>query len=194
TGAHLAARVELILKEISMSKRRLFSSLAVIAGALFLTARFAVMMFPISAPAQEVSSGGDRLLHPSPLLYPREAIDKGIEGTVIVAATIDDHGVVRDARVVSGPDLLRAAALRSVLEWHYSAGTASPVEVAIDFKLPTGGRPSATPAPLKPGVIKEIRFEGLSPQVAEAVAAGMPARVGDPFESDTLNRIRQAAR
>lgn len=182
-----------------MSKRRLFSSLAVVAGALFLTARFAVMIFPISAPAQEVARGGDHLLHHAPIVYPTEAIEKRIEGTVIVSATIDDHGSVTDARVVSGPDALRRAALRSVLDWHYGADTPSPVEVAIDFHLPVKGQtatsPSQLPAPsFQPGVVKYVRYAGVSSAIRDEVARRLAVREGDPYAADTLDRARQSAR
>src|SRR5439155_23471346 len=56
--SHLSQRISAILMEVSMSRRRLLSSLAAIAGALILTARLAVLYFPISAPAQEVVQGG----------------------------------------------------------------------------------------------------------------------------------------
>ena len=96
-----------------MSKKRLLSLLAAICGALVITARFATLYFPISAPAQEVVKGGDHLLHRGPIEYPADAIEKGIQGTVVVEATLDNKGVVTDARVISGPDPLRKAALKS---------------------------------------------------------------------------------
>src|SRR5262249_42586529 len=147
------------LKESSMSKKRLLSSLAAICGALVITARFAVFYFPISAPAQEVVRGEAGLLHRAPIDYPADAVEKGVQGTVVVAATLNDRGAVADARVVSGPEPLRKTAIKSVLDWHYSAQTASPVDVAIDFKLPakTPG-PEATPAlrAFEPGTVKSV--------------------------------------
>jgi len=133
---HLAQRVALILKEVSMSKRRLLSSLAAISGALVITARFAVLCFPINAPAQQVVKGDSGLLHRAPIEYPAEAIEKGLQGTVVVEARLNERGVVTDARVLSGLEPLRKAALKSVLEWHYSLQVPSPVQVAIDFTLP----------------------------------------------------------
>jgi TonB family protein len=134
--SHLSQRVALLLKGASMSKQRLLSSLAAICGALVVTARLAVFYFPISAPAQEIIRGETNLLHRVPLEYPADAIAKGIQGTVVVAATLNERGVVSDARILSGPEPLRKAALKSVLEWHYTGQAQSPVEVAIDFKLP----------------------------------------------------------
>src|SRR6185436_878142 len=117
-------------------KQRLLSSLTAVCGTLLVTARIAVLCFPINAPAQEIVKGEANLLHRTPVEYPTDAIAKGIQGTVIVQATLNERGVVTDARVVSGPEALRRAALKSVLEWHYSGQAISPVEVAIDFKLP----------------------------------------------------------
>jgi TonB family protein len=171
-----------MMKEISMSKRRLFSSLAAICGALVLTARFAVVIFPITAPAQEIVKGDANLLHRAPIEYPSEAIEQGIQGTVVVSAILNERGVVIDARVVSGPDPLRKAALKSVLDWHYAAQTPSPVEVAVDFKLPTKTGASALP-PIS-GTLKQIQFTGVSASVREAVLNKLPVHEGDSIQAD----------
>jgi TonB family protein len=214
--SHLSQRVALLLKEVSMSKQRLFSSLAAICGALVVTARLAVLCFPISAPAQEVVKGEANLLHRAPIEYPADAIEKGIQGTVIVEAKLNERGVVTDAHVVSGPDPLRKAALKSVLEWHYSAQALSPVQVAIDFELPMtsprphrvvggviggvtggviGGVRSMPAAPVaESGRLKRIQFTGLSSQLIEALTGRIPVQVGDEIQADTLSRARQAVR
>src|SRR5260221_1511835 len=152
--SHLSQRVALLLKGVPMSKQRLLSSLAAICGALVVAARLAVFYFPISAPAQEIIRGETHLLHRAPLEYPADAIARGIQGTVVVEATLNERGVVSDARVVSGPEALRKAALKSVLEWHYSGQAQSPVEVAIDFKLPANRPGVSEDAPV--GVIGHI--------------------------------------
>ncbi len=187
---HLAQRLTLILKEVPMSRKRILSSLAAISGAVLLTARFAMFYFPISAPAQDVVKGDANLVHRAPVHYPPAAIDKGVQGTVVVSATLDEHGAVADARVVSGPELLRKSALQSVLDWHYSTGTASPVEVAIDFKLPSSGQATAAVLPpmAKPGVIQEIRYN-VSPSVRDAYCCPpFLLHEGDAYAPDTLER------
>jgi TonB family protein len=214
--SHLSQRVALILKGVTMSRQRLLSSLATIGGALLVTARMAVLYFPISAPAQEVIRGENNLLHRAPIEYPAEARVKGIEGTVIVEVKLNERGIVTDARVVNGPEPLRKAALRSVLDWHYSGQAQSPVEVAIDFKLPTnpagvvggvpggvvggviggvrggvvGGVPGAVA--FEAGRLNRIQFTGTPSQLRDTVAGRLPLRVGDEVQSDTLARIRQA--
>jgi TonB family protein len=202
-----------------MSKQRLLSSLAAICGALVVTARLAVFYFPISAPAQEIIRGETNLLHRAPLEYPADAIAKGIQGTVVVAATLNERGVVSDARILSGPEPLRKAALKSVLEWHYTGQAQSPVEVAIDFKLPArqpgvsgtvpggviGGVVGGVPGGVAGGVIggvpavqtgrvNRIQIAGVSSQLREALEGHIPVRVGDEVQADSLSRVKQAVR
>jgi len=193
---HLTQRIAIILKEVSMSKKRLLSSLAAICGALVITARFATLYFPISAPAQEIVKGGDNLLHRAPIEYPPDAIEKGIQGTVVIEATLNDRGVVTDARVISGPDSLRKAALKSVLDWHYTAQTQSPVEVAVDFKPParmavplyrgpgTKNWDSTAPHKVLSGTLVQIQFTGVSSSVREALLSKLPVHEGDSIETD----------
>lgn len=51
--------------------------------------------------------------------YPVAASAAGVQGEVIVEAVVGRDGVVRETRIVSGPMLLRAAALDAVQRWHY---------------------------------------------------------------------------
>jgi TonB family protein len=212
--SHLSQRVVLLLKGAPMSKQRLLSSLAAICGALVVTARLAVVYFPISAPAQEIVRGETNLLHRAPLEYPADAVAKGIQGTVVVEATLNERGVVSDARVVSGPEALRKAALKSVLDWHYAGQAQSPVEVAIDFKLPAnqpgvsrgvpGGVIGSVPGGVVGGVIgsvpsvagrlNRIQMTGVSSQLREALEGRIPVRVGDEVQADSLSRVQQAIR
>jgi periplasmic protein TonB len=55
----------------------------------------------------------------SPPMYPPKAKAAGIEGTVVVLAQINKSGGVDLARVVSGPEPLRQAALHAVKSWVY---------------------------------------------------------------------------
>jgi TonB family protein len=72
-----------------------------------------------------------------------------VQGTVVVEVKLDANGNVADARVVSGPDELRNAALQSVLQWHLTKNLAgSSRQVSISFSLPdaTPSQPSAAAA------------------------------------------------
>ena len=60
-----------------------------------------------------------KVKHVNPL-YPPEAMEKKIEGIVVLEAVSDEQGKVRAARMISSPDqLLTEAALRAVREWVY---------------------------------------------------------------------------
>jgi TonB family protein len=91
-------------------------------------------------PGVRLDLGGASVIHRDEVEYPDAAIEKGIQGTVVVEATLDAAGVVNDARVLSGPLELRKAALQSVLQWHFTHGAAgSTRQVSITFQLPAGG-------------------------------------------------------
>ena len=74
--------------------------------------------------------------------YPAEAIAAGVEGEVTVRAVVGPHGNVIDASVVSGPPLLREAALDAVGRWRYRPyeQDGKPMTVAttaiFDFQIP----------------------------------------------------------
>src|SRR5580704_17055322 len=142
---HLQKRVASLLKEVSMSKFRLTSSLAAFAAVLTLTAWIGVRSFPLQAAPQEkdspsvtVHAGALPLLHRAAVQYPKEALARRVEGTVALELSLSETGSVTDARVLSGPEELRGAALQSVLQWHYANDWQLPpkTQVSIDFKAP----------------------------------------------------------
>ncbi|MGH9672625.1 MAG: TonB family protein [Bryobacteraceae bacterium] len=192
---HLAERVAALLKETPMSKTRLVASFSMILSLLAVAARVAVLQFPMRAPAQEIRQGGDRLLHRSAIQYPREAMEKKIEGTVVLEATIDEKGVVTDARVLSGPQELRKAALTSVLSWHYSKEVRGPatIPIAIDFKAPplmTAPPPPPPPPPPPGATLGRINFFGISEEMKREITSRLPVREGAPITNDDLNSVR----
>jgi len=74
--------------------------------------------------------------------YPTAASAADVQGEVTVRADVDRDGNVVSARVISGPPLLRDAALDAVQHWRYrpyiSSGKAAPMTATavIDFQLP----------------------------------------------------------
>lgn len=79
---------------------------------------------PASARTSLVHGGGDAtIVHwvggfaPR---YPEMARKANVDGTVVVSATITKTGVVKDVEVISGPRLLRSAALEAVKTWKYT--------------------------------------------------------------------------
>jgi TonB family protein len=179
-GSHLAARVALIVKEPFMSTKRLASSLATMACVLAVAARFLIIQFPLVAPAQPiVARSGGKLIHRAPVEYPSSAIERGIAGTVIVEATLNENGVVEDAKVVSGPEALRRAALKSVLEWHYEDQRNGTVQVAIDFRLP-----NRTGAAAPPNKLRRLEFAGIPQPVQETVIARAGLHEGQTIQPE----------
>ncbi len=177
---HLARRVASIVKEVVVSKNRLIFSLSFCCSMLVLAGWLAVRSFPLQAQPQDeryvvVDTGSANLLHRANVEYPREALAKRIEGAVVLELTVNESGNVSDARVLSGPEELRRAALQSVLQWHYAKDTQLPakLQVTINFKLPEGPG----------GTYKE--FQGLV-QFAK-VARGVPGGVAGGVIGGTIS-------
>jgi TonB family protein len=73
--------------------------------------------------------------------YPKEALKKGVQGKVVLEATIDKNGNVVDAVIIDGHSLLNKAALEAIKQWKYKPfvknGVKKPVRftVVMHFKL-----------------------------------------------------------
>jgi TonB family protein len=139
---HLAARVEAVMKEVNMSRSRIVAGVTAVCSAVLIAACAAIWMFPFVGQAQTAPDSpgitvdaGATLLHRAPVRVPQGST---ATGAVTVQATLDAKGEVSDARVVSGPDELRKAALTSVFEWHYQPGPAQAM-ITIQF---AGGSPA----------------------------------------------------
>ncbi len=65
--------------------------------------------------------------------YPLVAKQAGIQGDVVVKTTIDDKGNVVNMQVVSGPALLRGAALASLRRWRYEPSTLNGQPISIQM-------------------------------------------------------------
>jgi protein TonB len=82
-----------------------------------------------------------KLISSARAIYPSAAKQTGIQGSVTVAANVDATGKVIGARALTGPMLLREAAVDSVKQWKYSPavvdGKPAPslVTVSVEFKL-----------------------------------------------------------
>lgn len=145
----LKRRVAHILQETTMTTRRLVASVAAAAGILTATGVLVVRAFPLEARAPQpvapqsvdagapvtIVRGADHMLHGALPEYPPRALAQRVEGEVALEITVDDHGEVSDARVVSGPDELRRAALESVLQWHYLAAKVSSTTLPVALRF-----------------------------------------------------------
>ncbi len=199
---HLQKRVASLLKEVSMSKFRLTSSLAAFAAVLTLAAWLGVRSFPLQAAPQEndssnitVHSGPLPLLHRAAVQYPKNAMAKHIEGTVVLELTLSETGTVTDARVLSGPEELRGAALQSVLEWHFASDAQPKTHVSIDFRLPSA---EAVPGTLMVPPEDQARLDRLFIQAPDSIKqkleGHLPLREGDRITQSALNDLSAALR
>jgi TonB family protein len=70
--------------------------------------------------------------------YSDEALIAGLEGTVQLSGTLSAEGVLADLRVTHPLGLgLDEKALDAATQWRYAPSTPAPVEVPIDFNLPS---------------------------------------------------------
>ncbi len=89
----------------------------------------------------QVDTGGAKVLKSEPVRYPLAAVEKNIQGTVVVEVTLDGEGEVSDAHVVSGPAELRKAALESLLNWRFVSDYAGATrQVSVVFQVPANWR------------------------------------------------------
>ena len=107
---------------------------------------------PIVVPPPQVAGtyrpGGairePRKIRDSPAVYPEVARAAKIEGVVILEATIDERGVVTDARVLRSEPLLDAAALTALKQWRYTPtllnGVPVRVLMTVTFRFSLGDR------------------------------------------------------
>jgi peptidyl-prolyl cis-trans isomerase A (cyclophilin A) len=70
-------------------------------------------------------------------VYPIDAKKAGVSGTVVLSAVIGTDGIISDLQVVSGPHLLRQAALDAVKQWRYRPYLLNdePVEVRTTINI-----------------------------------------------------------
>ena len=122
-----------------------------------------------ATPTPRISGGvmaGQILTRVDPV-YPQDAKDAHIGGSVVLHAIISREGLVKDLSVVSGTAVLRDAATDAVKQWTYKPyllnGRPTEVDttITVNFTLPVAG-PSGTfgnpqrsqplpPLPLTPG-------------------------------------------
>jgi TonB family protein len=208
---HLKRRVASLLKEVSMSKLRLSSSMAVFSGALVLAAWMGVRSFPLQAAPQEkqeskidapgvaVQPSPVAVLHRTPVAYPKEALAKRIQGTVVVEVSLTATGVVSDARVLNGPEELRKAALQSVLQWHFSsdAHVATKTQVTVDFHLPdpepASIRAVVRPSPEVESPVLERVILRVPESLKQKLESRLTVREGDRLTPAAVNDLSAAA-
>jgi len=97
-----------------------------------------VVVAPHLKPAV-ISSGvaAGMLIQKTPPVYPQAAKMTHLAGTVVLQATIAKDGKIRDLHALSGPDILRQAALDAVKNWRYRPYMLNnePVEVETSINV-----------------------------------------------------------
>ena len=96
-----------------------------------------------SQPAAPIPIGGDvkpaKLLKSVPPVYPQMARTQHVSGNVQVDALIDADGNVSAMKVLSGPALLRDAALQSLKQWKYQPaeldGKPTPMHLTVTLQF-----------------------------------------------------------
>jgi len=103
-----------------------------------------------TAPRLRVSAGVAQglLVNRVAPVYPQKAKDKGVQGTVVLAAVIARDGSIQNLHIVSSSaEMLNQAALDAVKQWKYRPYIldGQPVEVetqiTMRFTIANGGRP-----------------------------------------------------
>ena len=69
--------------------------------------------------------------------YPQLARDARVQGTILLDVVIDKGGKVTNIKVLSGPAMLRQAALEAVQQWEYRPTllNGQPVEIITDIEV-----------------------------------------------------------
>ena len=92
---------------------------------------------PEIRPEGPVVTGGKvaepRLISRVLPVYPQNAKQAGIGGDVVIKTTIDQKGSVVDMHVVSGPLMLREAALEALKRWKYEPSKLDGQPIAVQM-------------------------------------------------------------
>jgi TonB family protein len=150
---HLSERVELLLKEVAMSKVRAVCHLSVSALLLVLAGAVGSASFPLSASAEPekekeaVVVGKNGVREPRRVskvdpVYPPEAKKDHIQGLVHIDVRLGKDGSIAEATATDGHPSLAEAALAAVRQWRYEpvlGPDKKPVEakltITVNFRL-----------------------------------------------------------
>lgn len=118
-------------------------------------------------------------------VYPPEALEAGVSGTVTIAVRVDEAGRIESTQVVSGPPVLREAAEEAVRKWVFSPrqvdgkAVKGETQVRITFQTPEFRPDSAQAArlPAPPPPVESREFgAGLARAPKDAVSASPVAQ------------------
>jgi TonB family protein len=85
-------------------------------------------------------------------VYPQEAREQGIGGTVLLHAIIDRDGTIKELTVISGPPMLVPSAMEAVKQWVYKPYLLNGEPTEVDTTITVNYLPGNTPpnAPQEP--------------------------------------------
>ena len=87
---------------------------------------------------------------PSPPAYPKEALARGVEGTVVVDVFVDPKGSPSRVIALSGPSELLITAIRFALKWEFEPAKLNGIPQTARFKLTLPFRIRENPLPRFP--------------------------------------------
>jgi protein TonB len=73
--------------------------------------------------------------------YPSLALEKNLQGRVVLQALIGKDGSIQDVQLLSGPPLLASAVIDTVLRWHYTPfyrngqPVEMPTQITVEFTI-----------------------------------------------------------
>jgi TonB family protein len=137
-----------------------------------------------------------KLIKSPPPKYPEAAIKAGIQGKVVINATIDVEGRVVDTQVIDGPQELREVAQEAIKQWQYEPyyldGVARAVKFTVIVKFNLDKKKDQKPISLstdqKPKLVK--RVDPKYPE--EAIKAEIQGNVVIEATTDTKGHVLQA--
>lgn len=208
---HLRERVAAIVKGANMSKSRLTLTMIAVLSMLPIAAGILAWQIPLHAAPQEVVDaagvqvnndfGPFKLLHRNPVEYPVEARENAVSGDVVASLSVNSQGEVTDARILSGPQDLRAAVLKSVLGWHFADDAhklPASFQVAVRFDM-AGAVPVPNPRPQiasagaqKSFTVDQIDLSALPENLRDRVQQAMPVAAGDAITYERFQEIERA--
>lgn len=76
-----------------------------------------------------------KLIHMVQPVYPKDAKEAGISGTVVVKGVIAKDGSMQQVEYVSGPEELKQAAIDAVKQWQYKPTTLAGKPIDVDTTI-----------------------------------------------------------
>ncbi|MGO8787773.1 MAG: TonB family protein [Terriglobia bacterium] len=193
----LAYRIEMLVKEVTMSKARLYLSLTAIVGLSTLAGVVGVWAFPLRAPAQAAagSQPAEKVTDSATIqpvtrvrpVYPLEAKKAGIEGKVRLRVTINKDGTVMDIEVLSsghgpGKGSGLSGGVDGGIEGGVEGGESGGVSGGVEGGVYAVGNGVSSPEPIykpEPPYTKEAKAAKLQGTVVLSIVIGVDGAVTD---------------